>query len=153
MFRQHALFHWPPTTFPYVSPPYSLFLLLPLMWSHSSPLSLLFLPLLLLFLAAGQMKQYSPPFNEFVSPSPSIEEMREIVVGQFKRPTIAKGFTTNGVSISLRSLPSLSLLLSPRRLSKDGTTCVTSSLASSLLARGLRAQKGRKTGRLILTKC
>ena len=115
MFRQHALFHWPPTTFPYVS------LLFPLSLTHfssSSPscgyashilLSLFLLPLLLLFLAAGQMKQYSPPFDEFVSPSPSIEEMREIVVSQFKRPTIAKGFTTSGVSLSL----SLSLSLSP----------------------------------------
>jgi activin receptor type-2B len=53
-------------------------------------------------LTNGQMKQYSPPFNEFVSPSPSIEEMREIVVGQFKRPTIAKGFTTSGEYDSIR---------------------------------------------------
>jgi hypothetical protein len=46
-------------------------------------------------LSNGPMKQYRPPFEEYVSSNPSIEEMRDVVVTQFKRPTIAKGFTTN----------------------------------------------------------
>ena len=65
-----------------------------------------------LFPLIGPIKQYGPPFDEYVSSNPSIEEMRDTVVSQFKRPTIAKGFTTSGVSPPFPLPPPLSLSLS-----------------------------------------
>ena len=43
------------------------------------------------------ISEYGPPFEDIVSPNPSIEEMKNIVADQQKRPEIPRGFIINSV--------------------------------------------------------
>ena len=46
-----------------------------------------------------KVSEYRPPFEDIVSPNPSIAEMKTIVAEEQKRPEIPSGFTVNQVEI------------------------------------------------------